>query len=281
MSKLKAFFEITKPKQTLLLMLTFVFSYILADGRLGGIFLVTFLATFLAVSGTTAINMWLDKDIDSLMPRTKNRPLPAKKIEEKDAAIFGTLLFIASSAIAIKIDLELFLVILAGLIFDIFFYTLMLKRKSPYSILVGGIAGMMPALAGWVSAAELSYAGILVAAIVLIWIPSHIWYIAIHYEEDYRIAKVPMFPVVFGVEKTAWAIVVANTLMIPVLVLIYLFLKLNLIFVALAISVVLVFLYKAVKFAVAPSREGAKIMYKSASMMLSAIYISLLFGKLI
>lgn len=281
MSKLKAFFEITKPKQTFLLMLTFVFSYILAGGDFDSIFLATFLATFLAVSGTTAINMWLDKDIDSLMPRTKNRPLPARKIGEKEAAIFGILLFLASSAIAIKIDLELFLVISAGLIFDIFFYTLMLKRKSPYSILIGGIAGMMPALAGWVSASELSFAGILVAAIVLIWIPSHIWYIAIYYEEDYRTAKIPMFPVVFGVEKTAWAIVVANTLMIPVLALIQLFLNLNLIFITLAILVVLLFLYKALKFAIKPSREGAKMMYKSASMMLSAIYLSLLFGKLI
>ncbi len=278
MKKLKSLLDVTKPKQTLLLMVTFFVSYFVAGGHIGLRFLYSAVATYLAVAGTTALNMWLDRDIDALMPRTKNRPVPSGILTPVECAIFGTILFTLSIAISTLVNYYLSIVLFAGLFFDIVIYTVLLKRRSPYSIVLGGVAGAMPALAGWVSVDGFSLAGLIVATIVLLWIPSHIWYISMHYEEDYRMAGIPMYPLIVGMERASWAIVFATAIMLILAAALYVLLPLNLLYLVISISAILFFLYKAVKFAMNPSRERAKKMYKLASMTLGIVYISMLLG---
>lgn len=233
---------------------------------------------YLAISGTTAINMWLDRDIDSVMPRTKNRPLPSGMLSQSECAIYGFALFSLGFVIAATISLEFAAVVFLGLFFDIVIYTILLKRKSPYSIILGGLAGAMPALGGWVVVQGFTLPGFIIAAIVLLWIPSHIWYISMHYEEDYRIAGIPMYPLVVGMERASWMIVITTSLMLLLAVSLYLLLPLSVFYPLISVAAVSFFLYRAIKFAMSPDRVGARKMYKLASITLGVVYLSLLLG---
>ncbi|MET1123889.1 MAG: heme o synthase [Archaeoglobaceae archaeon] len=276
---LKDLIEVTKPKQTFLLMVTFVVAYMVAGGDFEN-FLPAFVATTLAVAGTTALNMFLDKDIDVLMPRTRLRPLPSGRLKPDHCLIYGVSLFAAGIAIAMP-NQQLALVLFLGMFFDIVVYTILLKRRSPYSILFGGVAGAMPALAGWVAAKGFSLGGLLLAAIVFLWIPSHIWYISMYYADDYRRAGIPMYPLVVGMERASWVIVASTAAMLLAIASLYVVLEFNVFCLVVAITVTAFFLYRAVKFAVKPERYAARRMYKLASFTLGAIYTSILIGTFI
>jgi len=276
--KLKALIDVTKPKQTFLLMVTFSVAYFIAAKTIDFKFLIAAIATFLAISGTTALNMWLDRDLDALMSRTRNRPLPRGILRPLECAIYGFLLFILGILIGTKIGLLFMIVLTLGLFFDIVIYTILLKRRSPYSIVLGGFAGAMPALAGWVAASGFSVLGLMIAGIVLLWIPSHIWYISMYYEDDYRKAGIPMYPLVVGMEKASWAIVFAVALMLILVAVLYVLMPLSVLYLILSASITAFFLYKAVKFALKPERKMARTMYKLASITLATIYMSMVIG---
>jgi len=275
---LKPFIEVIKPKQTTLLMITCIVAYLIASsGSIDFIhFIITCLATTLAIAGTTALNMWLDRDIDALMERTKNRPLPSGRLSPKACAVYGFTLFILGFSIG---NLLFAIILLLGLFFDIIIYTILLKRRSPYSIILGGIAGAMPALAGWVSVKGFDIiGGIILALIVLFWIPTHIWYISMYYEEDYRRAGIPMYPLVVGMEKASWVIVITIVLMMLVIPLIYIVANLNIYSLIISILVTGYLLCRAIRFAKSPSKEKAKSMYKLASIILGCVFILMLIG---
>ncbi len=276
----RSFYEVIKPKQTVLLMVTFAVSYFVASKSLNVLhFLQAFLATILTVAGTTALNMWLDKDIDALMPRTKKRPLPSGRLSPEGCAVYGSFLFILGILIGLNISIQFVFVLILGLFFDIIIYTVLLKRKSPYSIVLGGFAGAMPALAGWTAVNGIQLPGIIIATIILLWIPSHIWYLSIHYEDDYRRARIPMLPLIVGMEKTSWVIVASVALMLILVAALFIILPLGFAYLALSMLITSYFLYKAIKFAKSPDRMKAKKMYKLASMTLGIIYFSMLVGS--
>ncbi|HID42940.1 MAG TPA: protoheme IX farnesyltransferase [Archaeoglobaceae archaeon] len=280
--EVKPYLEVTKPKQTVLLMVTCVISYIVAGDSFNIFhFIVTCIAVFLAVAGTTALNMWLDRDIDSLMSRTRHRPVPSGRLSDEECAFYGSILFLIGFAIGLKINFYLAIVLLMGLFFDIIIYTILLKRMSPYSIVLGGVAGAMPSLAGWTAAAgRIELTGIIISTIILLWIPAHIWYLSIHFEEDYRLAGIPMLPLVVGMEKASWAIVISTGIMLILVSLLYLMTSLGTLYLSISFVFTSYFLYRTIKFAKSPSREKAKHMYKLASITLGVIYLSMLIGSL-
>lgn len=280
---IKSYYEVTKPKQTTLLMATCVIAYAIAAATFNVLhFFQSCLAVFLAVAGTTALNMWLDSDIDSLMSRTKDRPVPAGRLSTRRCAVYGLTLFGIGFLLGLNINPSLAFVLLLGLFFDIIIYTVLLKRRSPYSIVLGGLAGAMPSLAGWTAAAgQIEVAGIILSSIILLWIPAHIWYLSIHFADDYRSARVPMLPLIVGMERASWAIVLATAFMLILISLLYLTTPFSSIYIMLSILVTAYFLYRTIKFALSPSREKAEYMYKLASMTLGAIYISLLIGSVV
>lgn len=195
--------RITKPRQTLLLLTTMFCSYLIAGGRSLEALVIGGLAEFLAIAGTTAMNMYLEVDIDSLMPRTSRRPLPSGALQPTVALYFAALSFLAGVLLSHAISPLLTLTILIGFFSDILVYTNIAKRTTPMNILLGGVAGSMPALGGWVLASGWGAGGVILALIVMAWIPMHIWFLAIYFEDDYRSAGVPMLPVVAGPVKTS------------------------------------------------------------------------------
>jgi len=279
----RAFYEVIKPKQTTLLMITCVISFLVASEFSTDIFSFgrMFLAVILAVAGTTALNMWLDRDIDILMPRTMRRPVPSGRLPPKVCAIYGGSLVAIGILIGYTINVLVAIILFLGLFFDIVIYTVMLKRKNPYSIVLGGIAGAMPSLAGWTAAkGYFDLTGVIVSAIILLWIPAHIWYLSMHFEEDYRRAGIPMLPLIVGMERASWVIVFSVGLMLLMVAALFFLLPFGPAYLLTAVIITAYFLYKAVRFAKSPDKITARRMYKLASMTLGMIYFSMILGAL-
>ncbi|HIH69902.1 heme o synthase [Methermicoccus shengliensis] len=284
MSRLAPFIELIKPKQTTLLMITCAVAYfVAAEHNISAAhFVLSMLAVLLAVAGTTALNMWLDMDIDVLMPRTKNRPLPSGRLAPWACALYGSALFAAGMFFGLMLSISLAAVLALGLLFDILVYTVILKRKSPYSIVLGGVAGAMPSLAGWTAArGAVEPAGIVLSLIVLVWIPAHIWYLSMYFEEDYRLSGVPMLPLVVGMERTSWMIVIGVSTMLVLVGVVFLLLPLGYAYLLTSVLITSYLLYRSVRFALSPSREEARGMYRLASITLGAVFCSMVVGVVV
>ena len=188
LSKLQAYWVLTKSRQTLLLLAAGLAGYLSARPAEPSARTIVWMALslFLAVSGTTALNMVADRDIDARMTRTTNRPLPAGLISPLQATIFALALTLIGLAAAFALDGLFGLLISAGVFFDLVIYTFWLKRRSPSSIIFGGISGAMPILAGRaLCTGAVDGLGIVLALSILLWIPSHIMPLWIRYAADY------------------------------------------------------------------------------------------------
>ena len=157
----------------------------------------------LSISGSTVLNMWYDRDIDAIMPRTSKRPLSTGETQPNEALIFGLILSIIGISWALALDTLYGIVIFAGLFFDVVVYTIWLKRRTAWSIIWGGISGGMPVLAGRIlGTGQIDWVGIALALGVLFWIPTHILTFSIRYHDDYQKAKVPTFPSTYSFQTT-------------------------------------------------------------------------------
>lgn len=213
--RLRAYWSLIKSKQTFLLLATGLTGYLSARpeaGTAATAALMT-LALFATISGTTALNMVFDRDIDAQMGRTARRPLPSGILSTREAAIFGGALVAGGLALAFWLSRPFGWVIGAGIGLDLGVYTLWLKRRSPWSIVFGGVSGGMPILAGRVlGMGGVDGLGLLLALSVLLWIPAHILTFAMKYADDYRQAGVPTWPAVYGFDSTRRFIAVSNAL---------------------------------------------------------------------
>lgn len=211
----KKFFPLIKSLQTGLLLLTGLAGFM--STRCPALNIPELLALtgslFLSISGSTVLNMWYDRDIDAIMPRTCNRPLSTGVTQPREALVFGLILSILGVGWSLVLDPLYGLVVFAGLFFDVVIYTIWLKRKTPWSILWGGISGGMPVLAGRVfGIGQIDWIGITLALGVLFWIPTHILTFSIRYHEDYQAAQVPTFPGRYGFHTTRIIIAVSSVL---------------------------------------------------------------------
>jgi len=166
---------------------------------------------FLAISGSTVLNMWYDRDIDARMNRTCWRPLPTGKITPQETLRFGLLISLLGVGWAFAIDLLFGAIILAGLTFDVVVYTVLLKRRTCWSIVWGGISGAMPILAGrTLGYGSIDWVGLTLAASVLFWIPTHILTFSMRYHQDYLSAKIPTFPSTYNFQVTRITIALSS-----------------------------------------------------------------------
>ncbi|MEW6404262.1 MAG: heme o synthase [Chloroflexota bacterium] len=166
---------------------------------------------FLAISGSTILNMWYDRGIDSRMKRTQDRPLASGKVSPAEALRLGLVLSLLGVAWAVIMDPLYGLIVFAGLFFDVVVYTIWLKRRTAWSIVWGGISGGMPILAGRVlGTGGLDWIGALLALSVLFWIPTHIMTFSMKYHEDYAAARVPTFPSAYGFAATRVTVAVSS-----------------------------------------------------------------------
>jgi protoheme IX farnesyltransferase len=203
-TKIKAYIPLIKTLQTGLLLSTGVAGYMSAHNHLYlGMLLGLMGSLFLAISGSTILNMWYDYDIDTVMNRTHNRPLATGKVSRREALWLGLILSLMGVSWAFVMNFRYAMVVFAGLFFDVIVYTLWLKRRTSWSIIWGGISGGMPILAGRVLATgQFDIVGLLLMMAILFWIPTHILTFNMRYFEDYQSAGVPTFPSAYGFEAT-------------------------------------------------------------------------------
>ncbi len=197
---LRAYLSLTKPRIVELLLVTTLPTMMLAAGRFPPGLLVpaTLVGGALAAGAANALNCYCDRDIDGLMHRTENRPLPSHVVTPRAALTFGLALTVLSTLLLAWATTPLAAALSLGAIgWYVFVYTLWLKRRTHHSTVVGGVAGAAPVLIGWAAVTgELSWSAWVLFAVVFFWQPPHFWALAMRFRDDYARANVPMLPVV-------------------------------------------------------------------------------------
>ncbi|MCU1369617.1 MAG: ctaB [Ilumatobacteraceae bacterium] len=216
-ARLAGYVALTKPRIIELLLITTVPTMVVANQGIpsGWLILNTIIGGAFAAGGANAINMYVDRDIDALMERTKNRPLVTGLIEPRNGLIFAIgLEVVAFVWLAWWVNLLTAALGVAACLFYVFVYTLWLKRTSKSNIVIGGAAGAVPVLIGWTSVTNsLSWAPIVLFAVMFYWTPPHFWALAIKYKDDYAAADVPMLPSVVSIHTTAVRILLYTLLL--------------------------------------------------------------------
>ena len=205
------FYELSKPRIIFLLLITTYAAMVMAQRGFPPFFttLWTLIGGALAAASAGAFNCVIDRDIDGLMRRTMNRPLPTGRMTTRTATIYATVVCITSFAMLYFLVNPLAAMLsLAGNIYYVVIYTLWLKRITPLNIVIGGAAGAVPPLVGWAAITHsLGLPAIGLFAIIFLWTPPHFWALALMTETDYHKAKIPMLPNVAGVARTKIEIV--------------------------------------------------------------------------
>lgn len=280
--KAKQYWPLIKSLQTGLLLITGLAGFMSARCPITNWWIVVAVtgSLFLAISGSTVLNMWYDRDIDAKMARTCWRPLPSGELDPKEAFWIGLVLSILGVGWALMIDVLFGLVVFAGLFFDVVVYTIWLKRRTHWSILWGGISGGMPVLAGRVLAVgKIDLVGIVLALAVLFWIPTHIMTFNMRYHQDYQTAGVPTFASAFGFDFTrkviAGSSVMASMLMVWGMILI----GMGTSYVHVVVACSLMLFFVAVVSMAQPSEKKNFGLFKYASVyMLGSMLLILLQG---
>lgn len=212
-TKLRLYWPLTKSLQTTLLLSTGLAGYMSARCPVlhWDTLLLLTVSLFLAIAGSTILNMWYDRDIDAVMNRTHHRPLADGRIAPTEALRLGLIFSITGVGIAALMAPLYGLIVFAGWFFDVIVYTLWLKRRTAWSIVWGGVAGGMPILAGRAyGMGVVDGIGILFALAVLFWIPTHILTFSMRYFADYRAAGIPTFPSTYGFAATRFVIALSS-----------------------------------------------------------------------
>ncbi len=229
-----------------------------------------------------AINMWFDRDIDAIMKRTQNRPLPLNKMHADEALSFGIILSVLS-VMMMGVALNW---VAAGLlafanIFYVFVYTMWLKRSTPQNIVIGGAAGAFPPMIGWAAVTgDMTLASITLFAIIFFWTPPHFWALALFANEDYKRAKVPMLPVTHGERHTKIQMMIYSIIMLPISIAPY-FLNISgtgYLIVASLLS--LFFIYTNVRVMFDKTYKSAKLMFGYSVFYLFALFLALMIDKI-
>lgn len=279
-NRIKNYYELTKPKIWYLLVFT-AFGAALTASLLFKIE-VTSLQWFLLLTGVAAgsaaadtITGYNDRDIDAIMERTKTRPIPSGRISPRNALIFGLILTTVSLVCAWLINYIALGLMAFGLFDNIIVYSKWLKRRSQANIILGGFSGAAPALIGYVAVTTQNIEiGLVMAALVFFWIPTHIWSLALHVKKDYTKARVPMLPVVAD-ERTSVRVIAITTLLMVAFSIVPFFLnQFGLIYLITATVFGIVMILLSTWLMVRPSERASWMVFKFSSPYLTALFIA-------
>ena len=277
---IKEIIEISKPRIVVLLVITAVTSMYAASKLVGpeldnfGLIHII-IAGALASAGSSALNHYYDRDIDPLMQRTSTRPIPSGRIKPNQVLAYGLVVSIISviyGALALNYVSAFFIAL--GIFFYVIIYTAWLKRLNSSNIVIGGFAGSAAAMAGWSAATgSMDILGFLVGFLVFVWTPSHFWCLAMKMKDEYSQAKVPMLPVLIGMEKTSKYILANTLILLPYSLMLYAF-GMGIVYTviaAIAGGLMLVYHYKLTKI---PTSDFAWKAYKVTAPYLTIIFLA-------
>jgi protoheme IX farnesyltransferase len=213
------YFALLKPRVMSLVVFTGWVGLYLAPGHLHPVLAFTaVLCIAIAAGSAGAINMWYERDIDALMERTRNRPLPAGRMAPGDALGFGAVLAVGSVLLmGLALNVVAALLLALTIAFYVFIYTIWLKRRTPQNIVIGGAAGAFPPLVGWAAATgQVGVPALALFALIFFWTPPHFWALSLYRAGDYAKAGVPMLPVVAGARETKKQMLLYTIVLWPV-----------------------------------------------------------------
>jgi protoheme IX farnesyltransferase len=277
---IKEIVEISKPRIVILLVITAVTSMYAASKLIGpeldtwGLIHII-IAGGLASAGSSALNHYYDRDIDPLMKRTSTRPIPSGRIRPNSVLIYGLAVSVISvvyGALALNFVSAFFIAL--GIFFYVIIYTAWLKRLNSSNIVIGGFAGSAASMAGWSAATgSMDVLGFLIGFLVFVWTPSHFWCLAMKMKDEYSEAKVPMLPVLIGMQKTSKYILINTLILLPYSLMLYAF-GMGLVYTAIALAsggLMLVYHYKLTK---EPTSDFAWKAYKVTAPYLTIIFLA-------
>jgi heme o synthase len=280
LNRVKNYYELTKPKIWYLLVFT-AFGSALTASLLFNI-PITPLTWMLLLGGVAAgsaaadtITGYNDRDIDAIMDRTKDRPIPSGRISPRNALIFGLILTAIALIFSWLINLWVFLLMLFGLFDNIIVYSKWLKRRNQANIILGGFSGGVPALIGYVTVTTQNLEiGLVMAGLVFFWIPTHIWSLALHVRKDYQKAKIPMLPVVCEEKRAVRIIAVTTLIMVLFSILPFFFNQFGQIYLITATLFGAIMMGLSLWLLLKPTEKASWTVFKFSSPYLTAVFIA-------
>ncbi len=281
-SSVEDYIALLKPRVMLLAVFTSLCGLWLAPVSIHPfMFVLSIFCISLGAGAAGAINMWFDRDIDSLMERTKKRPIPVGKIDADNALGFGIMLSVISVLmLGLSLNYLAACLLAFSIFFYIFIYTIWLKRRTPQNIVIGGAAGAFPPVIGWVcSTGELNTFPLILFLLIFIWTPPHFWALALYKDIEYSKAKVPMLPVVSGQRNTKIQIFLYSLLLTIVSLLPYFLNYSGSFYFTTSLVLNSFFLYLAYK--ILRSDDNKKTDFAPSLFKFSIIYLYLIFSSLV
>jgi len=270
---------LTKPRIISLLLVTTIAPMFVAGLPSWDLVLVVFVGGYLMAGGANAVNMYLDRDIDDRMARTRLRPIPSGRLAPREVLVFGILLATtATYLLAHFANVLTAALALAGFYFYVFVYTRWLKRSTPQNIVIGGAAGAFPPLVGWAAVTgRVDLLAIYLFLIIFYWTPPHFWALALLKQRDYDRAGVPMAPLVWGERETIRQMLFYTAILIPLTLLPVAFGALGFLYLAGALLLDAALLVGVMRVA----RRGQWMPAAWSLYKFSLLYLALLFGTMV
>lgn len=279
------YIELTKLRIVLLLLFTTLTAMIIAADGIPhlALLLPTLIGGALAAAGASAINQYLDRDMDALMSRTARRPIPSGRVAPVNALLFG-LGLLAWSVLILGLWVNWLAAGLAflGGVYYVILYTIILKRNTVANILIGGGAGAMPVLVGWAAVTgSLSYQAFILFAIIFYWTPPHSWALALLVNKDYTLANVPMMPVARGEAATRNQILLYSLQLLLVTLLPAPFRMLGILYLLLALGLGIGLLRMALRLLREADGAAARRMYKYSTAYLAFLFLAMMLDRIL
>ncbi len=235
----------------------------------------------LGAGAAGAINMWYDRDIDAVMKRTKNRPIPLGRINPDEALSFGVILSLLS-VMTMGVAVNWMAAALLGFanLFYVFVYTMWLKRRTPQNIVIGGAAGAFPPMIGWAAVTgDITTASIVLFAIIFFWTPPHFWALSLFANSDYKAANIPMMPVIKGERSTKIQMMAYTLLMVPLSVAPYILGIAGMGYGIFAFALSVFFLFTNFRVLIDKTDKSARLMFGYSVFYLFALFAALMIDK--
>src|SRR5688572_3244817 len=278
------FVVLTKPRIISLLLVTTIAPMFVAGDPRWTLVLVVFVAGYMMAGGANAVNMYLDRDIDDRMARTRLRPLPSGRMHPREVLAFGLLLATgATFLLARYVNVLSAALALGGFYSYVFLYTRWLKRSTPQNIVIGGAAGAFPPLVGWAAVTgTIDLMAVYLFLIVFYWTPPHFWALALNKQRDYGRAGVPMAPLVWGTEETKRQMLWYSVILIALTVLPWAMGALGLIYLASALVLGAIFVRGIVRVLRAQDfAQPAWSIYKYSLLYLALLFAAMMVDRLV